>query len=257
MTAPTAKARKDDSAAVQPDGRSSGLTPNSSLACTRQACSGLADNWVATRAASSGSRPRARYMAASSASSAAGERCSSAFSTAISASVSSAWEVTETYSPVAMEKAPATRPANPVSTTVRCATPPPVTLAMSAKLDTRPSVMPNTAGRNQPPVTSRWVWWISMRSGSADTGPRLPRGSGGGAVPGRVGRVGRACRPGRVGRLDSVLAAPVPRGDKVCHGPEEDQQRDPVVQPDSENVVGWIHPQRLDPESVSYTHLTL
>jgi hypothetical protein len=60
------------------------------------------------------------------------------------------------YSPRAIEIAPATSPAVPVSTTVRGATPPPPTPAISAMLLTRPSIAPNTAARSQPPATSGW-----------------------------------------------------------------------------------------------------
>src|SRR3954467_237385 len=65
------------------------------------------------------------------------------------------------YSPAAMEKAPAASPASPPSTTARCAAAPPATPAIRAKLETRPSIAPNTAGRSHPPVTSRCSWWIS------------------------------------------------------------------------------------------------
>ena len=71
--------------------------------------------------------------------------------------MSSFWEETETYSPVAIENAPAARPARPVSTmsagTRRGADPAP-TPAISETLVTRPSIAPNTAGRSQPPDTS-------------------------------------------------------------------------------------------------------
>ncbi|CAM5311585.1 hypothetical protein SHIRM173S_11296 [Streptomyces hirsutus] len=62
------------------------------------------------------------------------------------------------YSPAAMEKAPAARPARPVMTMVCCPTEPPATPVISARLETRPSIAPNTAGRSQPPLTSRCVW---------------------------------------------------------------------------------------------------
>lgn len=71
------------------------------------------------------------------------------------------------YSPAAMEKAPAARPDRPVMMIVCCETAPPATPAMSAKLETSPSIAPKTAGRSQPPLTSRWVWlsrWASCRS---------------------------------------------------------------------------------------------
>src|SRR6266542_2790278 len=86
-----------------------------------------------------------------------------------------------------------------VSTTVVCGTLPPATPAISAKFDTRPSITPKTAGRSQPPVTSRWRWWISIepagdsRGGSAVT----VRGYVGGlSVRDRAGRL-----PGLAGPL--------------------------------------------------------
>ena len=71
---------------------------------------------------------------------------------------------TDTYSPAAMENAPAARPARPVSTIVFCASPPPPTPAMRDTLVTRPSMAPNTAGRSHPPETSR-CWCMSASPG--------------------------------------------------------------------------------------------
>src|SRR5262249_12891604 len=116
-----------------------------------------------------------------------------------SARASSDWLATEVYSPVAIEIAPATRPASPVSTTVARATLPPATPAISAKLDTRPSITPNTAGRNQPPVTSRWLWWISIEPG---LGSRP--GPGRGSAPGSDITVGDLS-PGRPGAAPRLL----------------------------------------------------
>ena len=72
--------------------------------------------------------------------------------------MSSFWEETETYSPVAIENAPAASPARPVST-MKCGDPPEAptpapTPAISETLVTSPSMAPNTAGRSQPPDTS-------------------------------------------------------------------------------------------------------
>ena len=83
---------------------------------------------------------------------------SSSCSLRTSASTSSFCDETETYSPVAMENAPAASPASPVST-MRCGEPPEAfapapTPAISETLVTRPSMAPNTAGRSQPPETS-------------------------------------------------------------------------------------------------------
>ena len=77
-------------------------------------------------------------------------------STSISAWASSRWEATEVYSPAAIENAPAARPASPASTiTLEPDAVPPSMPAIRAKFETRPSIAPNTAGRSQPPFTSR------------------------------------------------------------------------------------------------------
>ena len=97
-------------------------------------------------------------MTASSRRSESGWLSSSNCSLRTSAATSSFCEETETYSPVAMENAPAASPARPVST-IRfgdpCEAPTPApTPAISDTLVTRPSIAPNTAGRSQPPETS-------------------------------------------------------------------------------------------------------
>jgi hypothetical protein len=63
--------------------------------------------------------------------------------------------VTEMYSPVPIENAPATSAATPVSITVCAGTPPPPRPEISEAFVTSPSTAPNTAGRSQPPETSR------------------------------------------------------------------------------------------------------
>ena len=48
-------------------------------------------------------------------------------------------------------------------------TAPPATPVIRARLETRPSMAPKTAGRSQPPLTSRWVWlsrWASCSTAS-------------------------------------------------------------------------------------------
>ena len=74
-------------------------------------------------------------------------------STRTSESICSLAVVTDVYSPSAIEKAPASRPATPLMTTV-CALAAAATPAISAVLLTRPSIAPNVAARNQPPDTS-------------------------------------------------------------------------------------------------------
>jgi hypothetical protein len=120
-----------------------------------RAVSGSADTAAAIRSAVSESAPYPRKVSASSACSAAGNRACMLASTATSACTSSFWLVTETYSPVPIENAPATSPANPVSTMAWAETPPPPTPAISEAFVTSPSTAPNTVGRSQPPDTSR------------------------------------------------------------------------------------------------------
>ena len=72
-----------------------------------------------------------------------------------SACTSSFWLVTEMYSPVPIENAPATSAATPVSTTAWADAPPPPTPAISEALVTSPSTAPKTVGRRAPPETSR------------------------------------------------------------------------------------------------------
>ena len=123
--------------------------------CTRSAVSGSADTAAAIRAAVSGSAPYSRKYPASSSSSAAGNRLSIRASSSTSAPTSSFWLVTEMYSPVPIENAPATSEAAPVSTTVCADTPPPPSPEISDAFVTSPSTAPKTVGRSQPPETSR------------------------------------------------------------------------------------------------------
>ena len=58
-------------------------------------------------------------------------------------------------------------PRGPVMTMVCWPTEPPATPVISARLETRPSIAPNTAGRSQPPFTSRCVWLSRCASCSA------------------------------------------------------------------------------------------
>src|SRR5436309_15623186 len=56
----------------------------------------------------------------------------------------------ETYSPAAMEKAPASRPATPATTTNRASAAAPATPMISERFDTRPSFTPKIAARSAP-----------------------------------------------------------------------------------------------------------
>ncbi len=72
-----------------------------------------------------------------------------------SRSKSSRWERTETYSPAPMEKAPASIPATPAMRMFFVSWLAPATPMMREKLETRPSLTPKTAARNDPPVSRR------------------------------------------------------------------------------------------------------
>ena len=107
-------------------------------------------------------------MSVNSARSACGCMRNARFSTRTSASICSLAVRTEVYSPRAIENAPATRPAIPLSTTAgACAAAP--TPAISAVLLTRPSIAPNVAARSQPPLTSPCRW--SKSCGRHGAGP--------------------------------------------------------------------------------------
>jgi len=59
--------------------------------------------------------------------------------------------LTDTYSPVAMDRLPASNPENPAMTTPWGSAPAAATPTIKLALDTNPSLAPNTAARNEPP----------------------------------------------------------------------------------------------------------
>ena len=69
--------------------------------------------------------------------------------------MSSDWARIDTYSPVAMEKAPPMSPAIPASRTDPADAWAPAMPRISDTLETSPSLMPNTAARAPPPLTLR------------------------------------------------------------------------------------------------------
>src|SRR5437773_504238 len=166
---------------------------------------------------------------ASSRCSDSGWRCSSSSSLLTSACTSSFCDDTDTYSPVAIENAPAASPARPVSTRSWREPPPPPTPAISETLVTRPSIAPNTAGRSQPPATSRcwcprsspWDCAAAVMVSNLRAGPDGP-GRGGASAQGLGGpdrQAGGA--PGleaavQVGHLHQAEAAQ--RGDRQGRG---------------------------------------
>jgi hypothetical protein len=95
-------------------------------------------------------------MLASSRTSAAGSAASSRRSRSRSAFSVSACECTDTYSPAAIDMAPATSPATAVIKMVdwlACAAATPTT---RLAVETMPSLAPNTAARSQPMRSVRW-----------------------------------------------------------------------------------------------------
>jgi hypothetical protein len=104
---------------------------------------------VATVRAVAADRPLASYRAVSSVSSASGLAASSPFSCLICARSLSRWLETDTYSPSAIDTAPATSPARPaVKMGPRAEVPPATPMTMPAT-DTTPSLAPSTPARNQ------------------------------------------------------------------------------------------------------------
>src|SRR3546814_17123834 len=78
-----------------------------------------------------------------------------------SALVTSLWEDTDTYSPTAIDSAPATRPATPAVRTAPSDAPPPIIPTIRQAVDTMPSLAPSTAALSQPTRVDRCssLWW--------------------------------------------------------------------------------------------------
>ena len=90
-------------------------------------------------------------MSESSSSSSLGDISSSSFSIAICCSKTSRCALTETYSPAAMEKDPASRPATPARIIYSGLASAPANPITRLKFESSPSLMPNTAARRPPP----------------------------------------------------------------------------------------------------------
>jgi len=129
--------------------------PISSLACAASASRAISCS--ATCLARTGSRPLCSYIVASSSFSNSTSYSSDFFSSARSAFSVSDCELTDTYSPAAIDIAPATKPAAPArkmpSWAVLAAATPIIRLAV----DTIPSFAPSTAARNHPTRCDRYI----------------------------------------------------------------------------------------------------
>jgi hypothetical protein len=155
MAAPMANMANDDAAAATGEPRSFGSSPSSSRTSVSSACSGFSSKRAAVRLACSVESPFCLKMSASSAASSSGASSSSRRSSATWRMSRSRWLATEVYSPTAIEQAPARRPANPVTTSVRGSCTAPATPSTSERFDTSPSFIPKIAARMEFPRPPR------------------------------------------------------------------------------------------------------
>src|SRR3972149_3760462 len=133
-------------------------------------------------------------MRASSATSSSGVTANSAASSSIWRSKSSRCAFMETYSPAAIDEAPASRPARPASRTKSALALAPAKPMTRLRLETRPSLTPKTAARRgPPPAEGDAARELAQRAG---VGALLRRQGGGARVLGGV--VGRAADLGAV-----------------------------------------------------------
>src|SRR5215207_1217960 len=116
-------------------------------------------------------------MPCSSASSLRGLVASSSCSSDRSASSASRWELTELYSPTAIDAAPATRAAMPVVRSTERLTSAAATPTRRLAVDSSPSLAPRTAARSHPMRPTAWrSWWgrrrTRVRGTATMVGPR-------------------------------------------------------------------------------------
>src|SRR5512142_2733095 len=153
-------------------------------------------------------------MAINSARSWAGALVSSCCSRARSARSVSACELTETYSPAAMDMAPATSPATPATTTWCWVASAAATPMIRLAVDTMPSFAPSTAARSQPMRPERWT--STWRGGMRGVARRL-----GGVAPYRPRQLGQVL-------LCGLERAPFPAPGEVGEEPAVPRDVHPV-----------------------------
>src|SRR4051812_21577967 len=91
----------------------------------------------------------------------------------MSACSASRCELTDTYSPAAIDSAPATRPAIPAVTIAAAEAPEAATPSTRLAVDTIPSLAPSTAARSQ---LERWLRWTVGREAGVRTPTRYADG---------------------------------------------------------------------------------
>ena len=153
--APRAKVQERDQGGSDRRADAVGSMPSSSRAWVSRATSGLRIIVDASSSASSCSMPLRPVDPDQLLALVVGLVLERLRSTSSSRSKSSRWACIERYSPEAIEKAPATSPAMPARRTTPVAGFAPAKPRISETLVTRPSLMPKTAARWVPPLTSR------------------------------------------------------------------------------------------------------
>jgi hypothetical protein len=139
---PTVKAIAEAPPACRGLVNESGPICNSMSACAAKASFAVSSS--ATSRAVPTVKPFAVYIAVSASNSRSGNRASSVRSFASSARSASRWLLTDTYSPKAMDTAPATTPATPAVRTGTAATVAPATPTTRSAVDTMLSFAPST-----------------------------------------------------------------------------------------------------------------
>src|SRR5690606_38025080 len=147
ITAPSTKDSIEANAACQGLVSSSGSMPSWYRACAASESRSL--NCTATLRASSRSIPCSCTRSVSSSIPRCGSSSSSACLSASSARSESRWLDTETYSPTAMDIAPAMIPATPAVSSATSSMVAPATPTTMPAVDTIPSFAPNTPARSQ------------------------------------------------------------------------------------------------------------